>query len=188
MDLDKLRNNWNSIDIPSGATSERVRKLESKVRTTRVDTLRDKLFRITINLVIVSVFGLLTIVPFVSDTPIMAMTAGAYFVLLGILNFGRAMTIRQINMSRLTVRDALLAVYRVERQRIVCRAIGITCAVPLLIYMLLTFADIYGRWMLYGALIGVLAGACIGLAVNHRTTALLKDLKSQLYDTDSSNC
>lgn len=183
MDFDQLRSQWNNIDLPptDGAT-ERIYRLERKVRTSNVTTLRDKLYRITINLVIVSLFGIITTVPFASKSPVMFAVTGIFFVIMGILNFNRALSIKRIDVSKLSVREALEAVYKVERQRVICRTIGICCAVPLMIFMLLTFANVYGSWMLYGALVGALLGGCIGLAVNHRTSSLLKDMKSQLRE------
>lgn len=180
MDLDQLRNQWHSIELPSGAETTRIRELEERVRNNHVSTLRDKLFRLTRNLVLVSVMGLLTMVPYVSQSPTLVIAAGSFFVLMGLLNLHRALTIRQFDITAMNLREAMESIYKIERQKLICKAIGITCAVPLSIYMIMTFADLFGPWALYGALAGTFIGGAIGLMINHRTTTLLREMKRQL--------
>ncbi len=182
MDLDKLRTQWNSIELPSDAETTRIRELEERVRDNRVTTLRDKLFFLTRNLVFFSVLGLLTMIPFVSESPILVITTGAFFVLMGLLNLYRALTIRQFDITTMNLREAMKALYRIERQKLICKIIGIVCAVPLLIYMAMTFADLFGPWALYGALAGTFIGGVIGLMINHKATALLREMKRQLSE------
>lgn len=180
MDLDQIRNQWNNIDLPSEAAAASVREIERKVSTTKVTTLRDKLYRLTLNLVVISFLGIATLVPFAVESPEMVLAAGAFFVVMGLVNFYRALNIKHIDLSVMTVKDALESVYNVERQRMIARIVGITCAIPLVIFMIMTFAQSFGPWALYGSLVGVLLGGCIGLAINHRTTQLLREMKSQL--------
>ncbi len=182
MDLDQLRNQWNNIDLPTDKETERIFNLERKIRTSNVTTLRDRLYRITIRLVIASLMGMFTTVPFASGSQYMFALTEIFFVMMGILNLYRAINIKRLDISQLSIKDALEAVYRIERQRMICRTIGITCAIPLIIYMLLTFANVYGSHMLYGALLGVPLGGCIGFAVNHRTSSILREIKSQLQE------
>lgn len=182
MDLYQLRNQWNDIDLADGPEASRVRELEEKWRSSKVSPLRDRLFRITVNLVLISFVGLLSIVPFAADSPEMTIACGAFFVVMGLLNFYRALCIKRVDLTAISVKEALEAVYNIERQRLICRSIGIAAAIPLIIFMAMTFSNVYGPLALYGSLIGILIGGCIGLVINHRTTTLLREMKSQLQD------
>ncbi|WP_301745535.1 hypothetical protein, partial [uncultured Duncaniella sp.] len=60
------------------------------------------------------------------------------------------------------------------------RMIGLTLMVPLMVYMVMSFADSYDVYMLPCCLLGLVAGCVVGIAVNRRTTKLLREMKSQL--------
>lgn len=187
MDIDQLKHKWNDIELPDSAAERRVKEMERRVSANKVPTLRDKLYRLFIRMVAVSFFGILTLVPFTSDSPGLVIAASAFFVVMGLANFYQALAVRRIDIGHISVREALEKVYKVEKRKMLSRTFGITCAIPLLFFMVMTFSDIYGSWALYGCMVGIMIGGCLGLLINHHATMLLQEMKSQLKKAEDGD-
>ena len=102
------------------------------------------------------------------------------FVVMGVMHAVQYRMLSRLDLSAATVIEALGMVCRLELFRRTRRMIGLTLMVPLMVYMVMSFADSYDVYMLPCCLLGLLAGCVVGIAVNRRTTKLLREMKSQL--------
>ncbi len=185
MDIDKLRSQWNSIEVPPEGKADNTRALLDRVATGRVSTLRDRYLSISRALLLVCVSGVLISVPYMSATPMLGVLMTAYFVLLGTIHALTFLKVRDLDFSRMTIREALARVYTLERDRIRKRTIGICLGVPMVVYLTMTLWDRYGEAMLYGCILGAVIGICIGLLINYRASGILREMRAQLQECES---
>ena len=83
MNIDELKSNWNSMDVPPAYHGENVREILSRVESGRVSTLRDRLSGISRGLMAMCMAGLIIMIPYFSATPTLAFFAVCFFVFLG---------------------------------------------------------------------------------------------------------
>lgn len=179
MDIDDLKNNWNSLTIPPDYHPE-TDDVISRVEQGRVSTLRDRLGRISRMLSLICVGGVMMMVPYLHESMLMGLLAIGFFVLMGVLHFLSYLKVMRLNFSEMTVRDAILTVGRLERNRVRLRAIGMVLGIPLVVYMCFTFTEVFGEYYLYGCICGGLVGMVIGLLINRRAVNILREMRAQL--------
>ncbi len=173
MDIDNLRQEWKSIEVPP--CKEATRELERKVASGKgAHSLRDRLKRISLRLTAECVIGALCLIPLVSDHVLLVV------LVMGVMHAVQYRMLSRLDLSAATVIEALGMVCRLELFRRTRRMIGLTLMVPLMVYMVMSFADSYDVYMLPCCLLGLVAGCVVGIAVNRRTTKLLREMKSQL--------
>ena len=173
MDIDNLRQEWKSIEVPP--CKEATRELERKVASGKgAHSLRDRLKRISLRLTAECVIGALCL------HVLLVVLVSAFFVVMGVMHAVQYRMLSRLDLSAATVIEALGMVCRLELFRRTRRMIGLTLMVPLMVYMVMSFADSYDVYMLPCCLLGLLAGCVVGIAVNRRTTKLLREMKSQL--------
>lgn len=182
MNIDELKRNWNSLNLPADTPMPEVRDLEDKVATQRVTTLRDRIYRLHIRLSIVACVAILTMVPFAKDEPWLVAFATLFFVLMAALHAATAFWVHGLDYSRMTVKDALRSVYELERRRNRNRAIGVALAVPLICYMCYTFSNGAEPAFFFGCVSGACLGVLIGLIINHKAVMMLREMKRELGD------
>ncbi len=180
MDINDIKNSWNSMNIPPDYRHEDTRELLSRVERGSVSTLRDRLGLISRNLSLLCITGILIMIPYFHDAPTLAILADCFFAFMGVCHMRNYRKIRNLNFSEMSVRDAIMTVGRIESERIKLRAIGMALGIPLALYMCFTITDLFGDYYLYGCLAGVVIGAVIGLIINHRATSILRKMRSQL--------
>lgn len=184
MDIDDLRSKWNSIEIPEERVGENTRDILSKMKAGKVNTLRDRYSSLSRGLVIVCVGGIFVSIPYLSATPTLGVLMICFFVLLGAIHMQTLWRVRRLRFSDMTIRDAMKEVCLLESNRIRKRTLGISLGLPLVFYMSMTLWDRYGDYVLYGCLAGAILGIATGLIINRRANEILRDMKSQLRDSD----
>lgn len=186
MNIDELKNQWKSIDAPRESEAANSRELISRVTRGQVSTLRDRYLRISRMLTFVCVGGVLISIPYISASPLLGVLMILYFIILGGMHVNTLFTLKDMRLSDMTLREAMRQVCRLERERIAKRAIGISLAVPLMIYLFMTLRDNYGNNVLAGCVIGAVIGLVIGLLINRRATDILRQMKEELgkYEQD----
>ncbi len=179
MNIDDLRANWNSIDIPAGMCRP-VQELERRIVSSNVTTLRSRLLHIYVLLGVMCLMGVLFMIPFVKDLPRLVVCADVFYVVVSGINFYMSSLVRRIDYSRMTVKEALEAVYKVERYKIRARMCTIVMAVPLICYMIFSFAHLYGEVVLFGCACGAVLGGVIGIIIHRRMMSVLREMRRQL--------
>lgn len=183
MNIDDLKSNWNSISFPSGYGGvPETAELMSRVRAGRVSTLRDRLASISFALTMLCLMGILVMIPYFAATPTLAILAICFYIFIGGMHFRNYRRVRRLNFSLMSTREALQTVCAIETSRVRLKAVGMTLAFPLVLYMCFTFSSVYGSYMLYGCLAGGVIGAALGLIVNRKSMAIIREMRRQLSD------
>lgn len=180
MNIDDLKSNWNSLKFPPGYVGEDAREIVSRVENGRVTTLRDRLGAISRQLSIFCVWGIFIMIPFFRDSPTLAILAICFFIFLGVMHYRAYRRVSSLNFSNMTVKEAIYTVSVIEERRIRLRAVGMTLAFPLTVYMIFTLSSIYGSGILYGCIAGGIIGAILGLLINRRAVSIIREMRSQL--------
>lgn len=181
MNIDELKNNWNSLTLPPDYTlgDEHEREICRRVESGRVTTLRDRLGRISLRLSLLCAGGILIMVPYLHETFLLAILSICFFVFMSVTHYIMYRRVCRINFYDMTVKDAIIAVSNINRDRIRQRAVGMALGIPLVCYMIFTFTSVFGHYHLYGCIAGAIVGVIIGLIINHRATMILRELRLQ---------
>ncbi|MCM1522551.1 MAG: hypothetical protein NC039_07860 [Muribaculaceae bacterium] len=179
MNIDELKSNWQSIDFTT-PQQEQARETERRVAENGVKSLCGRYHAICLRMTVLSAVGILTFIPFAKSAPILVCAAVAFFIIMAILHMWQAIYVNKINLGSMTMMQAIDAVCKLERMRIVKRSIGICLAVPLLCYGFFVLSDAYGPVMLAGCLSGALIGLILGLLINRRISSILSQMKERL--------
>lgn len=180
MDINDLKNNWNSLNIPPAYNPGGEEELLSRLERGRISTLRDRLGNISRSLSQICLLGILMMIPYFHESPALAILAIVFFVFMGVLHFRNYRRVSRLNFSEMTVKDAIETVGTIEHNRIRLRAIGMALGLPLVIFMCFTFSEAFGRYYLYGCIAGGVAGLIIGLYINRRAVAIIREMRAQL--------
>lgn len=179
MDIDNLRDEWKSIDVPP--CGDETLKVERKVASGHgVRTLRGRLKRISLRLIGGCVAGVLCMIPFAPDHEVLAVAVSAFFIVMGVLHAVQYRMLSGMDPSNATMVDSIRDVCRLESFRRVRRMVGLALMVPLMVYMAMEFTDTYGAYVLPGCIAGLAVGCLAGVTVNRRATKLLREMKRQL--------
>lgn len=182
MNIEDLRRSWNTLDTRVDELEESTRELERRITANRVTTSRDKLKTIARNMAITCFAAIMTSFPLWKMSSTMVLILCVFFLVMGGIQVHTYLTTDAINLSRMTVAEALKSVYDLEKMRWRKRALGMITGIPLLLYMLYFFHSIDEPVIFYGGCTGVAVGATIGLIINHRNVELLKEMRRELED------
>lgn len=182
MDIDDLKKQWNAMDVPDAGVRDMEREVTS--RGGNVVTLRDRLMRISRRRMLVCVAGALCLLPIAHDHTAMMVSGMLFFAVMGVMHFLQLRSLRALDLSASTVREALEGVLRIETLRTTRRVAGVIMAIPLIIYIVFTLTSNYGGLMLPACVAGVLAGCVVAYYVNRRATRLLLEIKRELSGGD----
>ena len=182
MNIEDLRRSWNTLDNRVDELEESTRELERRITANRITTSRDKLKTIARNLAIACFAAIMTSFPLWKMSSTMVLILCVFFLVMGGIQVHTYLMTDAVNLSRMTVAEALKSVYELEQMRWRKRAFGMITGIPLLLYMLYFFHSIDEPVIFYGGCTGVAIGATIGLIINHRNVELLKEMKRELED------
>ena len=180
MDINDLKNNWHSFNLPPEYTGSEPDEILTRMSNGRVTTLRDRLGRMSRVLAQICLLGLVVMVPYLHQSPTLAILSMAFFVFMGMSHFRNYRRISRLNFSEMSVRESMLTVADIDRDRIRLRTIGMTLGFPLVIYMCFTFTETFGHYYLYGCIAGGIVGMIMGILINRRTSAIIRELRAQL--------
>lgn len=182
MNIEDLRRSWNTLDNRVDELEESTRELERRITANRITTSRDKLKTIARNLAIACFAAIMTSFPLWKMSSTMVLILCVFFLVMGGIQVHTYLMTDAVNLSRMTVAEALKSVYELEQMRWRKRAFGMITGIPLLLYMLYFFHSIDEPVIFYGGCTGVAIGATIGIIINHRNVELLKEMKRELED------
>lgn len=180
MNIDDLKSNWNSLNMPPEYGGQATRDIVSRVERGGVSTLRDRLSAISSRLSRLCFVSIFFMVPFLHDFPVMTVLADCFFIFMGVMHAIACRRVRSLNFSQMTVRESIYRVGIIERDRVRRRAIGMVLAFPLVVYMIFTFTSVYGEYYLYGCITGGVIGLILGFIINRRAVTIIREMRSQL--------
>ena len=185
MDFDELKKSWQEQSVRIERLEKQNRYLTQQVRFSSLATKRSKLLRDYRILVIVAILML----PFiVMSFPIIGVTSRTeVFFMFGmaalvVINAYILFYIKSIDITRLSVRDALTKVFALERKRLILRYVSIAIAVCIISMMLYDLYFIGEIAAITGACVGGVVGAILGLRKEMEIRAIIKDMREDLED------
>ncbi|MCM1162970.1 MAG: hypothetical protein NC339_01775 [Muribaculaceae bacterium] len=178
MNIDDIKSNWQSLNIVPSTSY--CCEMEHRAARNSIPTLCNRYFALNMRLIAVCCLGILTFIPFASISPLLVYLSIIYFAIMGVMMAHQAISVRKINLSRMSVMEAINAVCCIERQRIVKRAVGLCMAIPLLLYFAVLIHEDFGDVMLYGCIAGGIVGIVLGIIINRKASRILSEMKAQL--------
>ena len=90
--------------------------------------------------------------------------------------------LRTMNYMKMSIKEALIAVYDMERLYRRVGWIGIITGAPLIVFMLMEIHKLETPEVVYGAWVGLIVGAIVGLISKMRNRRLLKEMRQALEE------
>ena len=182
-DFENLKSQWQSLNAPA-ATDFRSMNESPQRSETRLVSAPGKIVRIYRRLLIVSVLWIPLSLLFlrIPVFPVwMCIVMALYFAVMSILNNWILNLAHAIDFSRMSVIEALQAVCKLQRSRIIAKTIGACLCLPLISYMIFTFAH-YSQSMSIGGVIGGIVGLTCGIMVDSHIRREIRTMRSILEE------
>lgn len=183
MDIDKIKTQWRHIGPSPELVDSVDRNVLSRKRYKRMMTLTDKLsHRYFCSLSLCAVAPLL-LKPLagIIDLPLTLVVAyPAFFVIMFMLNLRLYLKLKKASVINLPVCDAFVGIteFAIMRRRSEC--VGISLAIPLMIYIIWVLWSADNEGLYIGGLVGAVIGGVIGLVIEIRTSRVIRRLKEDL--------
>ena len=88
----------------------------------------------------------------------------------------------RMDYKQMTVKEALISTYKLEKYQKTGTLIGISLAVPLLICFMVELYRLHEMYAFYGAWCGLVVGLLIGLRIRRRIKRDIKEMRAALND------
>lgn len=181
MDIDEMRQNWSRMNLRLEQLEEANRALLHERSMAGKESTRNRLLRqYTVRTILCFVL-IPVIVPQLTlwlGCPVWyAMLYGVGFLTFGLMTNSERRMIKDIDLSRMSVREVMKRVRAIEQVRrrhmITGYVIGAIILIPLIYFIYL----INDRAMIIGCWVGAVIGLLIGLMVKKRCNELLKRMR-----------
>lgn len=185
MDLENLRQSWQSIRIEVDKVKEQNRDLTQKIFNNQVRSVRDYVKRRYRMLFIIGI-AYTFIMPWLCVrefhmTLVPTILFSLFFPFSAVLNGSVLYKTSRIHPSTMTVRQMLIAFTNLKIHRSRCRIIGYLVAIPamgVLLYYMRQIDEI----MFYAGCLGGVIGAIIGIIMDIRVTREINGLRRSLAE------
>lgn len=182
--LDALRSEWQSLSEDLSRRFDRqTSEIENLITRGKIKSDRDKLLRITLIPNVFAILGILAVQIFSHTHPALMICATLYFVIMAAVRCFKAYKIKQLDPYTDTIRNTLQKVVEIKRLQSVGIMIGLSLAIPLIIWMFIVMTADYGIWALYGGIAGLLLGGFCGWMICRHTIELTRRLAEQLKES-----
>jgi len=178
IDLDNIRNDWNSqqFNIPGRKSAD----IRGRRRARAFSGMLLRRYRI---LAIVS-FTQIAMIPVIFRELGIAIWLNvifiSFFFLVGMMAFNILVSLRGINMGVMSVCDAVEAVVRVRRKMARFQLFSIVMAIPMILLLLWELkADTAA---ILGVAVGAIVGSIVGLRIHRTTKWLIDKLQDSISD------
>lgn len=178
MNIDELKSDWRNID--ACYVTDTNSEIEKRVMQNKVASLGRKFCMINMRMITLCGIGIAMVIPLAEVNLLLMGLIICYYITFGLILFFQARSARKINLCDMSAVEALEAVCRLEKARIMKRRLGVCLALPLLGYLTYVIYLLSGLEAMYICLAAGVAGAVIGLVINHRTSKILTEMKSAL--------
>lgn len=188
MDIDRLKNDWKEMNVGTGATlavdTDNIAAVASH-HGSHLDYMKRRLVVMMI---------ICALMPGVSTYSLDSlglpswylMAFGGFFIVMGLLIFATWLLTRSLNFTTMSVKQLIGQLVGIQRLRIVHKIVGMSLAIPLLVYIFIFVAGMNDGWMLGGCFGGLVVGAAIGFITDRRIRHTLTRLKQSLIDIDDA--
>lgn len=191
MDIDKLKKQWQSMELRIEQIEKDNKRLLARISNDRVKGVRKKLLTRYLALVALCVISPAWILLFNEhyrvDVDVLIIYT-FFFLVMGLVNWYIYKLIDGIDCSVMTTKEALTAVTKVEETRSKGKLLGWILAVPLVIILFRVFSEMGRPEVIYGAYFGLIVGGICGYIFDRKTRRLIRELRQTLdkeLDEDS---
>lgn len=183
-DLDTLKSQWQNLDAaPSKADNreEMARKIIRRGIASRSEKIA-RFYRVNIALCLiwVGISGTFSIERIFPLWLVISMVI--YFGIMALLSYMVLERVRDIDLGRMSVIEAMAAVCRLQKARMWQKVIGYVLCLPLIISMLAYFGKV-SEVMLVGGIVGAIFGFFIGFVIDGRIRRQIREMESELRDS-----
>ena len=180
-DLDTLKSQWQNLDAaPSKADNreEMARKIIRRGIASRSEKIA-RFYRVNIALCLIWVgisgtFSIERIFPLW-----LVILMAVYFGVMAFLSFMVLERVKDIDLSRMNVVQAMESVCRLQKARMWQKAVG---CLPLMVCLLAYFSRV-SSVMLVGGIVGAIFGLFIGFVIDGRIRRQIREMESELRDS-----
>lgn len=185
MDIDELKKQWKSMELRIDQLEKDNKRLLSCISNDKVWGVRKKLqtryFALIVLCVVSPVWILLMNEMYYIDTEVLIIYT-FFFVVMAVVNSYIYNLIGKVDCSSMTIKEALMAITKVEETRRRGQLLGWILAVPLVIILFRVFSEMGHPEVLYGASVGLVIGGIYGYIFDRQTRQLIKELRKTLAD------
>lgn len=185
MDIDELKSQWKSMELRIDRLEKDNKNLLSRISNERVKSVREKLLARYRAIIMVCIFSPLWIVMMDKvwnlDNEILIVYT-FFFMVMALANYYMYQLIGKVDCSKLTIKEALIAVTKVEETRQKVKLLGWIFGLPLIIIMFDVFKKMGHPEIIYGACVGLVIGGVVGYLVERKTRRLIRELRQTLAD------
>lgn len=185
MDIDELKSQWKSMELRIDRLEKDNKNLLSRISNERVKSVREKLLARYRAIIMVCIFSPLWIVMMDKvwnlDNEILIVYT-FFFMVMALANYYMYQLIGKVDCSKLTIKEALIAVTKVEETRQKVKLLGWIFGLPLIIIMFDVFKEMGHPEIIYGACVGLVIGGVVGYLVERKTRRLIRELRQTLAD------
>ena len=185
MNIDELKSQWKSMELRIDRLEKDNKNLLSCISNERVKSVREKLLARYRAIIMVCIFSPLWIVMMDKvwnlDNEILIVYT-FFFMVMALANYYMYQLIGKVDCSKLTIKEALIAVTKVEETRQKVKLLGWIFGLPLIIIMFDVFKEMGHPEIIYGACVGLVIGGVVGYLVERKTRRLIRELRQTLAD------
>lgn len=185
MDIDELKKQWKSMELRIDQLEKDNKRLLSCISNDKVWGVRKKLqtryFALIVLCVVSPVWILLMNEMYYIDTEVLIIYT-FFFVVMAVVNSYIYNLIGKVDCSSMTIKEALMAITKVEETRRRGQLLGWILVVPLVIILFRVFSEMGHPEVLYGASVGLVIGGIYGYIFDRQTRQLIKELRKTLAD------
>lgn len=186
MELEDLKKGWKELDEQVDKLEPKDDMLASRVTQKRVTSAHQRLKKEYQNMTAVCLCAsssLPMIQRHIEELPLGVMGLFLIFFLIMAAQKGFIWwKLSHVDYKRMTVKEALVSTYQLEKYQKTTTLVGIVLAVPLLAFFVVELYLLHEMYAFYGVWCGLLIGLWCGLRVRRRIKREIKELHEALKD------
>ena len=190
MNIDELKSQWKSMELRIDRLEKDNKNLLSRISNERVKSVREKLLARYRAIIMVCIFSPLWIVMMDKvwnlDNEILIVYT-FFFMVMALANYYMYQLIGKVDCSKLTIKEALIAVTKVEEYLRKFQFLGWILGFPLIIILFDVFKKMGHPEVIYGGVVGLVIGGIIGYFYDRKTRRLIRELRQTLADALSDD-
>lgn len=190
MDLDKLKHDWQQLELRIDKIENENKRLAERLKKNSATGVKCRLTarygRMTIICILSPIWMVLFDYTINVDTSLY-ISYVVFFAIMSVTTGYVWWKLRNIDYMSMSVKDALIAVYKTE---ILCKThnrIGYITGFPLIIFLMIYIYQLDQQPLIIGAWIGLIIGGSLGTYIKIRNRQLLKKMKQTLAEEISED-
>ena len=186
MDIDELKSQWKSMELRINQLEKDNKSLEMRITRDRMKGVRGKLMARYRSLIVVCMLSPSWVVLMDKMYPHLdnevAIVYTFFFVVMALANYYMCRLIGKVDCSVMSIKEALMAVTKVEETRQRVKLLGWILGVPLVLILFDVFKEIGHPEVIYGGFVGLVIGGVVGYFIERKTRRLIRELRQTLAD------